>query len=412
MRAPAYPDRYEMRKQWNAGKGGLCVNAETGGVWWRQNSKEAYSNGIFDACDAFDRWARSRSEGGRVGFPRFKKRGSDADRYRISTGALRLDGRRHVVIPRVGRVRSCENTRKLARHLERGADRARIRSATLRRSGSRIKIVLEVDIARPQSKDQMADPGPDSGPGSVVGVDVGVRRLATVANGRGEVIARHENPGALESVLDDIRDTDRRRSRCERDSRRHRELTIRLGDLHARAANIRAHCWNQITTGLAKSHGTIVVEGAAWPGLAQQKHLPGARSRRRGLADAAPGEMRRQLGHKTRWYGSELIVADRFYPSSKTCPDCGHVQDIGWATEWTCAACGATHDRDDAAAVNLAAYPQRDLTTARCECGCTRSPVGASATRSTKAKTRTRHRRKRHRGGNWGRAQDGCSTRC
>ena len=189
MRAgPAYPDRRSLRKQWNVEKHWRCVNAESGEVWWTQNSKEAYANGIFDACDAFDKWARSRAEGGKVGFPKFKKRGSDCDRYRISTGALRLDGRRHVVIPRVGRVRTHENMRKLARMVEKGPERARIRSATIRRRGTRIEIVFAVDIARPQSANQVADPD------SVVGVDVGVRRLATVADADGNILARHPNP--------------------------------------------------------------------------------------------------------------------------------------------------------------------------------------------------------------------------
>ena len=348
-------------------------------MWWPQNSKEAYANGIFDACDAFDRWARSCAEGGKVGFPRFKKRGSDCDRYRISTGALRLDGRRHVVIPRIGRVRTHENMRKLARHTEKGPAHAKIRSATIRRRGARIEIVFAVDIARPQSTNQVADPD------SVVGVDVGVRCLAVVADDRGEVIARHDNPRALDRVLDEIKAADRCRSRCANGSRRYRELTRELGALHARARNIRSNCLHHITTDLAKSHGTIVAEGAVWSALAQQKHLPGARTRRRQLHDAAPGETRRQLGYKTRWYGSELIIADKFYPSSKTCSQCGHVQDIGWAAKWTCAQCETVHDRDDNAAVNLAAYPRRD-NAARCECGCRRSPVGASVKRSPKAR--------------------------
>ena len=385
---PAYPDRRALRKQWNVEKHQRCVNAESGEVWWTQNSKEAYANGIFDACDAFDKWARSCAEGGKggkgskggkVGFPKFKKRGSDCDRYRISTGALRLEGRRHVVIPRVGRVRTHENMRKLARHTEKGPERARIRSATLRRRGTRVEIVFAVDIARPQSANQVADPA------SVVGVDVGVRRLATVADADGDILALHPNPRALDCVLDEIRVADRRRSRCVNGSRRYRERTRELGALHARARNIRTNCLHHITTDLAKSHGTTVVEGAVWSGLAQQKHLPGARTRRRQLHDAAPGEIRRQLGYKTRWYGSELIVADKFYPSSKTCSQCGHVQNIGWAAKWTCAQCETVHDRDDNAAVNLAAYPQRD-NAARCECGCRRSPVGASVKRSPKAR--------------------------
>lgn len=375
--APAYPDRRALRKQWNREKGRLCVNADTGEVWWRENSKEAYANGIFDACDAFDRWARSCAEGGKVGFPRFKRRGSDCDRYRISTGALRLDGRRHVVIPRVGRVRTHENTRRLARLIEKGPDRARIRSATIRRRGTRIEAVVAVDVARPQQP-CVADPD------SVVGVDVGVRWLAVVADADGNILARHDNPRALDSVLDDIKTVSQRRSRCQRGSRRYREHTRRLGDLHARARNIRTNRLHLITTDLAKSHGTIVVEGANWSGLAQQKHLPGARTRRRDLADAAVGEIRRQLSYKTRWCGSQLVVADQHYPSSKTCSQCGHVQDIGWAAKWACAQCATVHDRDDNAAVNLAAYLRRD--SACCECGCRRSPVGASVKRSPTAR--------------------------
>jgi putative transposase len=84
--------------------------------------------------------------------------------------------------------------------------------------------------------------------------------------------------------------------------------------------------------------------------------VAGARSRRRGLSDSALGETRRQLAYKATWYGSRLVVADRWYPSSKTCHACGHAQDIGWDEHWTCTGCGASHQRDDNAAVNLARY--------------------------------------------------------
>jgi putative transposase len=90
--------------------------------------------------------------------------------------------------------------------------------------------------------------------------------------------------------------------------------------------------------------------------MLRQKGLAGARARRRGLSDSALGEGRRQLAYKTGWYGSRLIVADRWFPSSKTCHACGHVQDIGWAEHWTCNGCGARHQRDDNAAINLARY--------------------------------------------------------
>jgi hypothetical protein len=92
--------------------------------------------------------------------------------------------------------------------------------------------------------------------------------------------------------------------------------------------------------------------------MLQQKGLTGARARRRGLSDSALGATRRHLSYKTVWYGSHLVTADRWFPWSKTCHACGHVQDIGWAEHWQCADCSVSHERDDCAAVNLARYEE------------------------------------------------------
>jgi putative transposase len=126
-------------------------------------------------------------------------------------------------------------------------------------------------------------------------------------------------------------------------------------------ASIRGHHLHTLTTRLAKTHGEIVAEGLDAAGMLRQKGLTGARARRRGLSDSALAEARRQLAYKTGWYGSRLIVASRWYPSSKTCHACGHVQEIGWAGYWTCAGCGARHQRDDNAAINLARYEDASM---------------------------------------------------
>jgi putative transposase len=199
-----------------------------------------------------------------------------------------------------------------------------------------------------------------AGPGSRVGVDVGVRVLATVANSRGQVIERVPNPRPLEAALKELRHLCRERSRRTRGSRRYAETNQKIVKLQRRIADIRSCHVHRLTTRLAKTHGVIVVEGLDAAGMLRQKGLPGARARRRGLSDSALGETRRQLGYKTGWYGSRLVIAGRFYPSSKTCHACGHVQDIGWAEHWTCdpadVGCGTRHQRDDNAAVNLARY--------------------------------------------------------
>jgi putative transposase len=211
-----------------------------------------------------------------------------------------------------------------------------------------------------------------------VGVDVGVRRLATVATVDGTVIEQVANPRPLDAVLRELRHVSRARSRCVKGSRRYRERTTEISRLHRRVNDVRIHHLHVLTTRLAKTHGRIVVEGLEAAGMLRQKGLPGARARRRGLSDAALGTPRRHLSYKTGWYGSALVVADRWFASSKTCHCCGHVQDIGWDEKWQCVGCSATHHRDDCAAINLARYEEPHSVV---------GPVGAAVKRGADRKT-------------------------
>jgi putative transposase len=373
----AKPSVAVLRRRWNTAKDAVCVNAATGDVWWPECSKEAYADGIGGAVDAYWNWQQSRAgkrAGKRVGFPRFKKKGRDADRVSFSTGAMRVEPyRRHLTLPVIGTVRTHENTRRVERLIRAG--RARVLAISVRRNGTRIDASVRVLVARPQQPSVAL-------PKSRVGVDVGVRRLATVASAEGAVLERVPNPRPLDAALKELRHVSRARSRCVKGSRQYRERTTEMSRLHRRVNDVRVHHVHVLTTRLAKTHGRIVVEGLDAAGMLRQKGLPGARARRRGLSDAALGTPRRHLSYKTAWYGSQLVVADRWFPSSKTCHACGHVQDIGWAEHWTCdrtgGGCGATHQRDDCAAINLARYEEPDSVV---------GPVGAAVKRGADRKT-------------------------
>ncbi|MQA60431.1 MAG: transposase [Actinophytocola sp.] len=374
------PTLYGLRKRWNAVKSTECTDTDTGEVWWPEVSKEAFADGIRGAVDAYWNWQSSRSgnrAGRRVGFPWFKRKGRDRDRVTFTTGAIRVEAdRRHVTVPRLGTLRVHENTRRLQRLI--ANDRARILAATVTRRGTRLMVAFRVAIARP-IQPRVRNPG------SRVGVDVGVRVLATIADDTGRVVERVENPRPLAAALKELRHLGRQRSRRTQDSRRYAQTQARITRLQSRVADIRAHHLHVLTTGLAKTHGNIVVEGLDAAGMLQQKGLPGARARRRGLSDAALGEVRRQLAYKTTWYGSTLIVADRWFPSSKTCHGCRHVQDIGWSEHWTCHGCGVRHQRDDNAAINLARYEAPTAGGVG-----VLSPVGAAVKRGADRKTRPR----------------------
>ena len=376
------PSFFGLRARWNKAKQTECVDAGTGDPWWPEISKEAFADGIRAAVDSYWNWQQSRSGkrvGKRVGFPRFVKKGRDQDRVTFTTGAIRIEpDRRHVTLPRIGCVRVHENTRRLQRLLAKG--QARILAVTVSRKGTRLIAAFRVLVQRPQQP-RVATPD------SRVGVDVGVRVLATIADRHGEVIERVPNPRPLEAALRELRHLSRRKSRRSKGSRRYSETTQQISRLHRRVADIRGHHIHCLTTRLAKTHGEIVVEGLDAAGMLRQKGLAGARARRRGLSDSALSEPRRQLSYKTRWYGSQLTIADRWYPSSKTCHTCGRVQNIGWAEHWTCSpadgGCGVTHQRDDNAAINLARYEDTDA-----ESDSVVGPVRAAVKRGADRKTR------------------------
>jgi putative transposase len=285
----ATPSLRVLRKRWNTAKDEVCVNADTGTVWWRECSKEAYADGIGGAVHAYWNWQTSRSgtrDGKRMGFPRFKKKGRDEDRVSFTTGAMRVEpDRRHLTMPVIGTVRTHENTRRIERLI--GAGRARVLAISVRRTGTRLDASVRVLLQRPQQ--------PHVGlPSSQLGVDVGVRRLATVANDDGAVLEHVPNPRPLDAALKELRHASRARSRCTKGSRRYRERTTELSRLHRRVNDVRTYHLHVLTTRLAKTHSRIVVEGR--PVVPVVENLPRLRTcagHRLGRKVA----MRRLFGH-------------------------------------------------------------------------------------------------------------------
>jgi putative transposase len=330
----------ELRKRWNAVKGEIAP-------WWANCSKEAYSNGIADAVTALRNWHASETgnrEGSPMGFPQFRKKGKDPVRSTYTTGALRVEDSRHVVLPRVGRVETAENIRAVSRHLRRGT--GRLLAATVRERNGWWTVSLRLEIAVPWQPAPRAD---------AVGVDFGIAKdLLIVMSPDGEVIRKVPNPRVLRAALQDLRRASRAMSRKQEGSRRWYTAKRALGRVHAHVAAIRSDTLHKATTYLAQTHGQIVIEE-----LSPRRHLRGVRKRRKSWTDAAAGEFRRQLTYKCGWYGSELWIADRWYPSSKTCSACGHVNGTLTLANrtWVCSECGAEHDRDENAGTNLARLP-------------------------------------------------------
>ena len=364
-----------LRKLWNRSKDVLCVDEESGHRWWKDLSKEAAANGIADAVESYWNWVASRNgsrKGPKLGFPKFHKKGRGSQSYRVGTGTIRLSNRRHVQLPRLGNVRITENARRLDRLVCKGM--ARIKSATVSEEGDGFYVSLQTELLRPQCNHKPKLPK------SKVGVDVGVRTLAVVASSDGKVLERVPNPEPLKRALKALRRLQRKLARSElinpEESNRQTELQQKISQAHADVAAKRRDAMHKLTTRLAKTHGIIVIEDLYVKGMMKKGKARGGKTRRRGLADAALGEFKRQMIYKCKWYGSELILADRWFPSSQTCHVCGHRQKLDSAELWTCGGCERTHHRDDNAAINLARYVPtpnggwaREGTQQSCGCG-------------------------------------------
>ena len=321
-----------LRWEWNRAKHQVAP-------WWAENSKEAYSSGLDGLARALKNFTDSRvgrRKGGPVRFPRRKKKGRCRDACRFSTGAIKvLSDRKHIQLPRIGVLKTHESTRKLARRLEQGT--ARILAATVTRTADRWFVSFTVKVQRHLPT--------GNGTTTIVGVDVGLRHLAVLSTG-----AVVPNPRALQRSLRKLRRLNRELHRRQPRSRHRNQTRRRLARIHARAANLRRDSLHKLTTTLATEHRTIVVEQLRLAGLVRNRRLAFA------LADSGLAELRRQLTYKTTWYGSQLVVADPFYPSSKRCSACGRVKAKLTLAErtFTCQTCGLRLDRDLNAARNLA----------------------------------------------------------
>ena len=340
-----------LRRAWNTTKGEVAP-------WWGECSKEAFNTGLDGVARALKSWGESKKgkrRGRKVGFPRFKARRRVTPSVRFTTGTIRVESdRKHVTLPRLGRIKTHESTRKLVDRLERGT--ARILSATVRYEAGRWLCSFTCEVQHTEQ----APIQPDTTVDAVVGVDVGVTHLAVLSSpvpGVSDADGFVTNPQHLRRAHRALRRASRRVSRRRgpdrrtgaRPSKRWEKANQRRNRVHHRVANLRRDGLHKLTTGLASRIGTVVVEDLNVAGMLRNHRLA------RSIADAGFGEIRRQLSYKTSWRGGRLVVADRWFPSSKTCSSCRAVKlKLSLSTRiFRCQHCGLVLDRDLNAAINL-----------------------------------------------------------
>lgn len=258
-------------------------------------------------------------------YPKFKSKKHGLISFRFSTGSIVVsDGT--IQLPRLGVIRLKEkNYLPKDKH---------ILSATVSESIGKWFVSLQVEEDIVVSKNN----------GQMVGVDLGVSSLATVSNG-----IVFDNPKTFRLQERKLKRLQRSISRKKKGSKNRIKCVRKLQRIHALISNIRKDTINKATSWLAKTKSVIVIEDLNVSGMLKNHNLAGA------ISDAGMGEARRQLEYKTKWYGSKLIVANQFYPSSKMCSVCGTVKEELSLSErvFKCEVCHSEIDRDLNASINL-----------------------------------------------------------
>jgi putative transposase len=299
--------------------------------WMYEASKCAGQEALRNLDRAYTNFFRRCKSGtkGKKGFPRFKSKRNGIGSFRL-TGSIHAS-ETHVKLPVIGAVR-------LKEHGYIPTSDVRVLSATVSERAGRWFVSLQVEIENQDQHHEKDELHP------IVGVDLGIKTLAVVSDG-----TAFENPNALKSKMRKLKRLQRSLSRKVKGSSNRKKAAKRVAKLHWRIANVRSDTLHKITTHLTRTKSVIVIEDLNVSGMLKNHCLA------RAISDLGLCELRRQLGYKGEWNDCLIVTADRFFPSSKTCSECGWVnEDLKLSDrEWVCLDCGCVHDRDHNAAVNL-----------------------------------------------------------
>jgi putative transposase len=330
------PGAIELHRQLNELK---KLPVEEGGVpWMYEVSKCAPQEALRDLDAALKRFFDKSAR-----YPRFKSRERQAPHFRL-TGTIRVD-EQHIQLPRIGRVRIAPGERGYA------PSQSYAQVSLVQEPGGRwyASVVQEQAAASPVALEGPAE----------VGIDLGVRKLATLSDGS----APYENPRALEKAALKLRRASRALSRSRKSSARRQKKRRRQARLHGRVAALRRDAIHKATTDIASRFKVVAIEDLRVKNMTRSaKGTPSKPGRNvrskaglnRAVLDASFAEFRRQLQYKLAWRGGRLIAVPAAWTSQR-CSCCGSFNDPGKSELYACAACGLRMDRDLNAARNILA---------------------------------------------------------
>ena len=358
------PNEYELRKQFNAIKSEQYP-------FVKEITKCAVQQGIKDLGVAFVRFFKKTSN-----YPQFHKKGRN-DSFYIDNVSFQVVGKK-IHIPKLGWVKMREELRFYGK----------IMSATVSRIADKWFVSIQVDVPleflnvahepyhqdnsccenQTVSNDSMEPLAPLAKDFNlkVVGIDLGIKTMATLSYDN--KIEKIDAPKPLKRLLSKLKRLQRQLSRqgqhyvmedyvdangvtrkIRKYSNNYMKTKTKLARLHAKIRNIRQDFLHKLTTRLVKEFDVICIEDLNVKGMMANHKLA------RAIMDLGFYEFKRQLLYKAQMCGRMVVIADRWYPSSKTCSCCGEkLKELDLSVrDWECEHCHTVHDRDANAAMNL-----------------------------------------------------------
>lgn len=306
--------------------------------WIMDSPRDANSQPFANVKTAIKNFHASRTgkrKGRKMGPPQFKRKGVD-DSFYVANDvfAVREENGHHIVrLPVIGDVRMREKLRW----------DGKIVNGKVFRRGKQWFISINVEVNARIAWTPKHD---------TVGVDLGLKTAVVVSDGK-----HADAPKPLRSALASLKRANRKLHRRKKGSKNRNKARIALAHIHQRVANVRKDFWHKTTTNLCRENQTVVIEDLDVMFMLRNRKLA------RAAADVAPGMLRPMMEYKSKVYGCELIIADKFFPSTQRCSGCGVVKTgdakltLGKRV-FECTACGIVMDRDDNAAQNLKQYPR------------------------------------------------------
>ena len=278
----------------------------------------------------------SKTRKKKLGRPSFKKK-SNRQSFRLTNQKFKLDQEKSLVrLEKIGWVKVV-----IDREIPEDADFRNITVSKTPTGKYFVSILVEQEL----------NPMPSTG--KVVGIDLGIKDLFILSNG--QVI---NNPKWFRKNQAKLKKAQKHLSRKKKGSNRYNRQRIKVAKVHEFITNSRNYFLHNVSTALVNTYDLMVLEDLNVSGMLKNRKLA------KSISDAAWSTFVTMLDYKCNWYGKVLVKINRFFPSSKTCSNCGHKEDKMPLSvrKWTCPSCGCRHDRDLNASINILKEGWRNLT--------------------------------------------------